>query len=59
MTFTFLFLIFLLRGVGLEYLATSQPTLSNLSADAAPINRILRFANTAFWLLLIAGYVSM
>ncbi len=55
MTFTFLFLIFLLRGVSLEYLATSQPTLSDLSPDSAPINKILRFAVTTFFLLLIAG----
>jgi meckelin len=52
---TLILIAFLMRGVGLEYLATAQPVMSDLSDDAAPIHPLLRFAvSTFFWVLIVA-----
>ena len=48
-------LLFLLYGVGLEGLSTAQPDGGNLSADAAPIDPILRFFVTSVIFLGLAG----
>jgi meckelin len=40
---TLIVLAFLLRGLGVEYLATAQPDGTDLSPAAAPINKLLRF----------------
>ena len=47
------FIGFFLQGLGYDYMATSQPSLSTLEPDAAPINPILRFAVTSFFWLLV------
>ena len=49
---TIVCMVFLLVGCRLEYLATPQPTASDLSTG--PLNLYLRFANTAFWWLLLS-----
>ena len=52
MELTLFLLLFFLKGLNLEYLATSQPSISNLASNAAPIHPVLRFAvNTFFWIV--------
>ena len=52
---TLFFMIFLMEpsGIGLKYLATAQPSPSNLEASAAPLHPILLFAVVVFFLLCI------
>eukprot|EP01083_Nonionella_stella_P292993 996483_1 len=50
-----IFLLFFLRGLNLEYLATSQPAMSELNPKAAPINILLRFFVSSFTLLAAAS----
>jgi meckelin len=50
---TLFLILFFLRGLSLEYLATQQPSVTNLDSSAAPINIVLRFAVTTFFWLAI------
>eukprot|EP01112_Ceratiomyxa_fruticulosa_P015929 TRINITY_DN476_c0_g2_i2.p1 TRINITY_DN476_c0_g2~~TRINITY_DN476_c0_g2_i2.p1 ORF type:complete len:1026 (+),score=149.84 TRINITY_DN476_c0_g2_i2:116-3193(+) len=50
--FTLIFVGFFMRGIGLEYLATSQPNTHDLTP--APTNMVLRFCITSFFWLLIS-----
>jgi meckelin len=50
---TLLFLLFILVGLRVDYTATSQPDISDLTA--ATRHPLLRFALSAFWLLLLAA----
>lgn len=50
--FTLFALVFLLIGCKFEYLATPQPTASDLSSG--PLNPYLRFANTSAWWLILS-----
>jgi meckelin len=52
---TLFWLLLFLRGLGLEYLATAQPSASDLDPDAAPLHPLLRFAVAIFFWLLVAG----
>jgi len=51
--FSLIVLLALLRGAGLEYIATPQPTVAVL--DAGEVNPVLHFANVVWWWLLIAA----
>jgi len=53
--FTLFFMIFLMEpsGLGLKYLASAQPSPSNLESTAAPLHPILLYAVCTFFLLCI------
>ena len=50
-TFTILFILFLFVGCDMQYVATPQPNINDLSVGE--VNPVLRFAHTALWFLII------
>jgi meckelin len=52
-SFTLLWLSYLLVGLGLEYNATTQPNLKDKEPDE--LNPVLRYANTTFWWMLLSA----
>lgn len=51
--FSMIVLLALLRGAGLEYIATPQPTVAVLTPGE--VNPVLHFANVMWWWLLVAA----
>ena len=50
-TFTIFFVLFLFVGCDLQYVATPQPNINDLSVG--DVNPVLRFAHTTLWFLII------